>query len=110
MKTRFSGVSLVALGMALAAAGQAAAQTATVDENVEAVIVTGTRTTGLRAVDSPAPVQVMGNDLLLRTGQPNLIQSLAQNLPSIQAQACSTSSRRTNRVVTPLITSSSRGS
>ncbi len=87
MKTVFSGVSLLAISAAMAAAGAASAQTATVDENVEAVIVTGTRTTGLRAVDSPAPVQVLGNDLLLRTGQPNLIQALAQNVPSIQAQA-----------------------
>ena len=87
MKTVFSGVSLLAISAAMAAAGSAAAQTATVDEGIEAVIVTGTRTTGLRAVDSPAPVQVLGNDLLMRTGQPNLIQALAQNVPSIQAQA-----------------------
>jgi iron complex outermembrane receptor protein len=87
MKTRFSGASLLAITAAMAAASAASAQTATVDEGIEAVIVTGTRTSGLRAVDSPAPVQVLGNDLLLRTGQPNLIQALAQNVPSIQAQA-----------------------
>jgi len=51
------------------------------------IIVTGTRTTGMRAADSPAPIQILGNDALKRTGSPDLIQSLAQNLPSIQAQS-----------------------
>jgi hexosaminidase len=35
-----------------------------------AVIVTGTRTTGLRAVDSPAPITVLDSDALQRVGQP----------------------------------------
>ncbi|HTI67953.1 MAG TPA: TonB-dependent receptor [Caulobacteraceae bacterium] len=74
-----------------ALAGQAhAAETTTAaapDDAVDAIIVTGTRTTGLRAADSPAPVQVLGADLLRRTGQPTLIQALAQNVPSIQAQS-----------------------
>ena len=52
-----------------------------------AIIVTGTRLTGLKASDSPAPVQVLGSDALTKVGQPDLIQGLAQNLPSIQAQA-----------------------
>lgn len=51
------------------------------------LIVTGTRVTGLKASDSPAPIQIVGAELLRRTGQPDLIQALAQNLPSIQAQA-----------------------
>ncbi|MBN9319585.1 MAG: TonB-dependent receptor [Caulobacterales bacterium] len=55
--------------------------------DVEEVIVTGTRVSGLRAVDSPAPIQVLGADLLTKTGQPDLIQSLAQNVPSFTAQA-----------------------
>src|SRR4051812_1155383 len=83
MKSVFVGVSALALLTGFAT--QAAAQGAT--DSIDAVIVTGTRTTGLRAVDSPAPVQVLGNDLFSRTGQPNLIQSLAQNVPSIQAQS-----------------------
>ena len=60
------------------------------------IIVTGTRTTGLRASDSPAPVQVLGNDLLNRTGQPDLTQALAQNLPSVQAQAFGTDLQQVN--------------
>jgi iron complex outermembrane receptor protein len=63
------------------------AQSAPAAEAVETVVVTGTRTTGLKAVDSAAPVQVLGNDILKRVGQPDLVQSLAQNIPSLQAQA-----------------------
>ena len=51
------------------------------------IIVTGTRTTGMRAADSPAPIQILGADALQRTGSPDLLQSLAQQLPSIQAQS-----------------------
>ncbi|MRW91940.1 TonB-dependent receptor [Duganella sp. FT80W] len=56
-------------------------------ENVEAVIVTGTRRSGLKAVDSASPIQVLDSGSLERTGQPDLIQALAQNLPSFTAQA-----------------------
>src|SRR6202008_1020520 len=54
---------------------------------VDTVIVTGTRTTGLRAVDSPAPIQVLGAPALARVGQPDLIQGLAQTVPSFTAEA-----------------------
>jgi iron complex outermembrane recepter protein len=56
------------------------------DDDGGAIIVTGTRTTGMKAADSPAPVQILGGDMLKRTGSPDMIQSLAQNLPQIQAQ------------------------
>jgi iron complex outermembrane receptor protein len=51
------------------------------------VIVTGTRVSGFKASDSAAPIQILGSDALKRVGQPDLIQALAQNIPSIQAQA-----------------------
>jgi iron complex outermembrane receptor protein len=51
------------------------------------VIVTGTRATGLKAENSASPVQVLDATSLQRTGQPDLIQALAQNLPSLNAQA-----------------------
>ncbi|MDB5495388.1 MAG: TonB-dependent receptor [Phenylobacterium sp.] len=54
---------------------------------VETVIVTGTRMVGLRAVDSPAPVQVLEASALARTGQTDLVQAIAQNIPSFNAQA-----------------------
>ena len=79
----FAGVaSLTLLGFGQASLAQAAGGT-----EVETVIVTGTRATGLRAVDSPAPVQVLDNSALQRAGQPDLIQSLSQNVPSFTAQA-----------------------
>jgi len=56
-------------------------------EGDSAIIVTGTRLTGMKAADSPAPIQLLGADAIQRTGSPDLIQSLAQNLPSVQAQA-----------------------
>ncbi len=83
MKMNFAGASTLALIAACAAPSFALAQEA----NVDAIIVTGTRTTGLRAVDSPAPVQVLGADVLKRVGQPDLVQALAQNVPSFTAQA-----------------------
>ncbi len=88
MKSLYMGASALVLTamMASQAFAQAAAPTGE-EANVEAVVVTGTRTTGLRAVDSAAPVQVLGQDVLKRVGQPDLVQSLAQSIPSIQAQA-----------------------
>ena len=53
----------------------------------ESVIVTGTRVTGLTAADSSAPITVIGSDTLGRVGQPNLIQALAQLIPSFTAEA-----------------------
>ncbi|MFC0687486.1 TonB-dependent receptor plug domain-containing protein [Novosphingobium clariflavum] len=57
------------------------------DTATGAIIVTGTRTIGMKAADSPAPIQIMSSEALGRTGQPDLVQSLAQNLPSIQVQS-----------------------
>ena len=88
MKRLLCGVSLLPLaayaGIAQAAAADAPAAA------VSEVIVTGTRQTGLKAEDSPAPVQVLGSDALKRVGQPDLIQSLQQNLPSFNSEAFGT--------------------
>lgn len=51
------------------------------------VIVTGTRVSGTTASDSPAPITVLGGDALTSTGEPNLISSLSQNLPSFELEA-----------------------
>ena len=66
------------------AAGAAEAQDAS---TVNEVIVTGTRVSGLHALDSPAPIQVLGASALARTGSPGLIQALALAAPSFNAQA-----------------------
>jgi len=70
--------------------GGAWAQSAPADEQPsgrDTIIVTGTRVSGLSAADSPAPVQVIGADILGNVGQPDMIQALAQNIPSFNAQA-----------------------
>jgi len=53
----------------------------------EEVVVTGTRRTGVAVVDSAAPIQVLDSGTLQKVGQPDLIQALAQNVPSFTAQA-----------------------
>jgi len=88
MKHLLAGTSLLALiastGVAIAADATSNAEAgATVSE----VIVTGTRQTGVKAVDSAAPIQVVGGQALKNVGQPDLIQTLSQNLPSFNAQA-----------------------
>ena len=87
-----SGALLLALqsGMGLAMAQSAPAATdptAAPADKVEAVIVTGTRRSGLKAIDSASPIQVLDSASLERTGQPDLIQAMAQQLPSFQAQS-----------------------
>jgi iron complex outermembrane receptor protein len=69
------------------AAAAAAVPADDAGEKMTSVIVTGTRTSGLRAIDSASPVQVLDSTSLERTGQPDLIQAMAQNLPSFTAQA-----------------------
>ena len=59
----------------------------TVEQSGGDIVVTGTRATGLHAEDSAAPILVVGADALSHTGQPNLIQSLAQLVPSFTAEA-----------------------
>lgn len=86
MKQLFAGVSALVLGIAMAGGVQAADADADATD-IEAVIVTGTRTTGLRAVDSPAPITVLDSTALTRVGQTDLIQAIAQNVPSFNAQA-----------------------
>jgi iron complex outermembrane receptor protein len=82
-----SAALLLALQSGLTLAQSAAADIGAVAATVEAVIVTGTRRSGLKAVDSASPIQVLDSGSLERTGQPDLIQALAQNLPSFTAQA-----------------------
>ena len=60
---------LLFIGAGAAAAQTAGAAPASADgPTVDTVIVAGTRTTGLRAVDSPAPIQVLGSAALQRVG------------------------------------------
>jgi len=90
MKTQILGASALALSLAVwgtAFADPVAPEPAPDAASVEGVIVTGTRQTGIRAVDSPAPVQVIAEDALARTGQPDLRLALSNLVPSFTAQA-----------------------
>src|ERR1700722_4982190 len=53
----------------------------------EEVIVTGTRQKGIVAAESAAPIQIISGDTLRATGKTNMIDALAQLVPSFQAQA-----------------------
>jgi iron complex outermembrane recepter protein len=55
--------------------------------SINEVIVTGTRTTGMKAADSPAPIQVIASSSLERSGgKPDLLTTLANVIPSLTAQ------------------------
>ena len=56
------------------------------NNQVNEVIVTGTRQTGVRAADSAAPVQVVGAQAFQHVGEPDLDQALQQNVPSFNVQ------------------------
>jgi iron complex outermembrane receptor protein len=92
-KARHSASALAAATLTVGASSvqaTAPADDASVGSELNAsleVVVTGTRRSGLEAIDSPAPIQVLDQGVLLKTGQPDLIQALAQNIPSFTAQA-----------------------
>ncbi|TCM14198.1 iron complex outermembrane receptor protein [Novosphingobium sp. PhB165] len=86
---RLAGASLLALFMTMPirAEAQSAAPSDDSGGTANAIIVTGTRQTGLKAADSAAPIQVLDADTLARVGQPSLSQALTQIVPSFTAQA-----------------------
>src|SRR5580698_3070995 len=84
--------SKVAIGIlgALAALPVSAvlAETPTVESDLDEVIVTGSRQAGLKASDSPAPIQILTADALqTATGSGQLMDTLAQLVPSLTVQA-----------------------
>ena len=64
-------------------AADAPTEAGTIDE----VIVTGTRETGVHALDSASPIQVVSVEALKSTGAPDLMTALSQAVPSLQMQA-----------------------
>ena len=82
-----------AMAASSSAAPAMAAQPQQTDNNAGAsapqdeVIVTGTRTTGLTAAESAAPIKLLGAEIISHVGQPNLNQVLTQLVPSFTAQA-----------------------
>jgi iron complex outermembrane receptor protein len=82
-----------AVALAIATSSAHAAQTAASEATTESaelqeVIVTGTRQGGLQAAESPAPVQILSAEALqAAAGNPDLMATLAQVIPSLQMQA-----------------------
>jgi iron complex outermembrane receptor protein len=78
-------VFCVASGVAYAAdlAADASSDTSTLSE----VIVTGTRQVGVKAADSAAPIELVGDAALKRTGSIDLASALATSVPSLNIQA-----------------------
>ena len=56
------------------------------NNQVDEVIVTGTRQTGVRAEDSAQPIQVVGAQAFQHVGEPDLTQALQQNVPSFNVE------------------------
>jgi iron complex outermembrane receptor protein len=95
MKNLLAGASLFALlasaGSLYAAEAAAAPDAPTpapanAANEVEELIVTGTRETGVKAADSAAPIQLVGKQQLLRTGATDLATSLTAAVPSLNIQ------------------------
>jgi iron complex outermembrane receptor protein len=89
MNKLLTGASVFALlasagSLHAAAAAAPAAPAATPESSeVEEVIVTGTRETGIKAADSPAPIELVGHAELLRTGSTGLAEALQTAVPSL---------------------------
>jgi iron complex outermembrane receptor protein len=64
----------------------ATSETAAESGALEEVIVTGTRQTGLKAADSPAPIQILSAEALqTASASPDLLATLSQIVPSFSA-------------------------
>jgi iron complex outermembrane receptor protein len=88
-----SGKLRAALALLCAAAGCQslpawAATPIAADNELDEVIVTGSRQSGLKASDSPAPVQILSTEALqTASGSGQLMDTLAQIVPSLTVQA-----------------------
>ncbi|HYJ40312.1 MAG TPA: TonB-dependent receptor [Steroidobacteraceae bacterium] len=72
---------------ATASTTASAAMTMEASEVTETVIVTGTRATGVDTFSSSSPIQVLDADELQSAGKPDLMNALANMVPSFTAQA-----------------------
>src|SRR6202167_2394690 len=67
---------------------QVFAETPTTGESdLDEVIVTGSRQTGIKASDSAAPIQIVSAEALKAAGAPDLMSALSTLVPSLQMQA-----------------------
>jgi iron complex outermembrane recepter protein len=102
MSLSFSKAQALALQLAIAAlcvgvltmpstaapADAATAEASTDTGGLDEVIVTGTRQSGQRAADSPAPIQILSAEALQNAaGNPDLMSTLSQIVPSLTINA-----------------------
>lgn len=83
---------LLSAGFVQGAIAQAvSAQTGSTDNaELSEILVTGTRRTGMAVTDSPAPVQMVSAEMLAETGAPDLMNSIATQVPSYNASQTGT--------------------
>lgn len=82
-------ISVYVAAALAATVGQASwADPAPASSQISEVVVTGTRTTGLLAADSPSPIQILSPEALKAAeGNPDLMSTLAQIVPSLTMEA-----------------------
>jgi iron complex outermembrane receptor protein len=64
-----------------------AAEASETDAALNEIIVTGSRVTGLKASDSPAPIQIVSAQALASSGASDVMGALTALVPSLQMQA-----------------------
>ena len=82
----FRYLSMLATGasvVAIISASAAFAQEVAANNNVEAVVVTGSRAAPRAQLDTVVPVDVISSNQIQHTGSTDLAQSLSQALPSL---------------------------
>jgi iron complex outermembrane recepter protein len=84
---RLHAAALAATMLAVGASVVHAQEEAAPGTALSEIIVTGTRQAGLEAADSPAPIQILSPAALeAAAGNPDLMQTLAQIVPSLTVQ------------------------
>lgn len=53
---------------------------------ISEILITGSRRSGMAVSDSPAPVQMITNDVLVESGAPDLMNAIANQVPSYNAE------------------------
>ncbi|TLU64824.1 TonB-dependent receptor [Thalassotalea litorea] len=92
MSVKFSKRSLalavsVALSSQSALAAEEAAQEAVAEEDIEQIVVVGSRAAPRSVADSPVPVDVVDGDELRKSGSSDMLDLLVASVPSFAARA-----------------------
>ena len=80
-------VPLALVPLAISTAQAQDADASGEEESTETVIVTGTRASGVDAFSSSSPIQVLSAESIENAGRPDLMNALANIVPSFTAQA-----------------------